>query len=164
MTIILVTVVVGLVGLALGVFSRDPAQAIFTNSTVGTHTGNVSRQADAAISRRHLLVKQGSDATHVSLSGSGDRPLGICTDEADAAGDLVNIALLGSARSTLKMVAGGAISVGAVVYGVAGGKIGSGSLPAGNYYAVGAALTAASTDGDIVEVDPCFPRAETIEE
>ena len=126
----------------------------------GQHDGVITYKTDAASAPRFLLGKIGTDAAHVAVSGIGDIPLGVITDEAAAAEELVTLALFGSYDTTLKVVASGAIVAGAFVVGDAGGKVRTLPVTAGTYYIVGRALNAAAADGDIVEIDPipCVQR------
>lgn len=128
-----------------------PRVGVFANST-GTHGGHITRLADAAHTARHLLVAVGSDASHVAVVGSGI-PLGVCTDTPSAAGDAVNVALLGCAQSTLQMVASASVTAGTELVAQASGKAGPTPVLPGTYYKVGIALTDAAQDA-LVEVDP----------
>ena len=86
-----------------------------------------------------------------------DIPLGICTDEAAAAEDLVNVALLGAAPGTLKAVAKSAITMGDFIQSNGDGKVITLKATTGTWYIIGRALQAAAADGDIIEFDPCLP-------
>jgi hypothetical protein len=131
----------------------------FSNIAEGSHvSGQISKLADGAIATRFFVVKIGSDADHVTPSASNaDIPLGICTDEAAAAEDLVNVALLGAAPGTLKAVAKSAIAVGDFIHSNGDGKVISLKATSGTFYIIGRALQAAAADGDIIEFDPSFP-------
>lgn len=135
---------------------------VFANS-VGVHAGSLTYLADEAIGRRFLIGALGSDSRHIALCDPSDMPLGVITDEAGAAEEPVAVSLLGSASTTLKMVASGAIEAGSLVYVDTGGKVAEPPSSPGEYYCVGRSLTSASGDGDLVEVDPCLPRELTIE-
>ena len=130
------------------------------NIAEGTHEGAVTYKADAVISTRFLLGKIGTDSAHVNLAGAADIPIGVITDEASEIEDGVNVNLLGSSKSTQKMVAGAAIAAGAFVVPTAGGKVITLPASAGTYYIVGRALGAAAADDDEIEVDPipCVQR------
>lgn len=123
--------------------------------TVGTHVGNVTRKTDAAITTRNLLGKVGSDEDHIAVAGANDQPIGVITDEAAAAEEVVNVALLGAADATRKVVAAEAIAAGADVYPAANGKVQDTPAGAGTYYKIGVALCAAAADGDPIEIMPC---------
>ncbi len=112
----------------------------FSNVTEGTHEGSITKKTDAALSTRFSLVKIGSDADHIAVCGAGDRPLGIATDEAEAAEDNLNVNLLGSSSSTQKAVASEAIAVGDSVFTAASGKVQNEPGGAGTYYLVGRGL------------------------
>lgn len=125
------------------------------NIAEGTHCGNVTKLTDAAIATRFLCVKIGSDADHIAVcSAVTDVPIGICTDEADAAEEPVNVALFGSAENTRKVVAGAAINAGALVATMASGKV---QTAVATQYPIGRAITAAAADGDVIEIDPILP-------
>lgn len=142
-------------GLTQRVFG--PSRLVACNIAEGTHAGNITRLTDAAIATRFLLVKKGTDTNHIAVcSAITDRPIGVCTDEAAAAEENVNVALLGSSKTTLKMVAGAAITSGARVATMASGKV---QTAVTTQYPIGVALTDAAADGDIIEVDPINPTA-----
>lgn len=143
-----------LAGVALG-FLPKKRTCSFANSVIGTHRGSLTRLTDAAISTRYLLGTNGSDASHVAICGASTVPLGVIADESSAAEDPVEVELLGSAGSTVRMVANGAISAGNLVYTAASGMVGTLSATAGTYYCVGVALSASTVSGSVIEVDPC---------
>ena len=97
----------------------------------------------------------------VKLNGSGklavagltDRAIGVTCDETFAADENVTVALM-SKQGTMKMTAGAAITEGAVVYGLASGKIDD--ADGGSAVIHGVALEAAAADGDIIEVLPAL--------
>ncbi len=126
------------------------------NIAEGTHDGNITKEADGAITERHLLAKVGSASNRVAVCGAADTPIGVITDEAAAAADLVNVALFGSARSTLRMVASAAIAQGALVEPAASGRVATLGAGAGTHHVVGRALDAAANAGDVIEVDPHY--------
>lgn len=131
------------------------------NVAEGTHKGAVTRLADAVISTKNLVVKIGSDEDHIAAAGVSDIPLGVCTDEADAIGDEVNVNLLGSAQETQLGVASGAIAAGDMIVPGAGGTVRTLPASSGTYYIIGRALKAAA-DGGNVEFDPCLPVQRVI--
>lgn len=137
---------------------------LFANVGEGTHEDAISKLTDAALASRYLLVKKGSDDNHIAITaGNTDVPMGVCTDEASAAEEYVAVALLGGgARTTRKMIASEAFAVGDPVYGAANGKVQN--TPAGSsgvHYMVGRALTAASGDGVVFEVQTVCPIQQT---
>lgn len=141
-------------GVALGLLPKERGRS-FANSVIGTHRGSITRLTDAAVSTRYLLGATGSDAAHVAVCGASTAPLGVIADEASASGEEVSVELLGSAGSTVRMVAGGVIAVGSLVYTAANGLVTTLSGTAGTYYCVGIALSAATASGEVIEVDPC---------
>jgi hypothetical protein len=143
-------------------FSAPPAFVALANVAEGTHEDGKTYLADAAQTSRNLLVKQGTDATHVAVCGASDDPIGIAEDEAAAAEDPMAVQPLGAMKRTGRMVGSEAIAVNARVFTAASGKVQD--LPAvnGTYYLVGRALTACGGDGEEFEVDPCFPVATVV--
>ncbi|MBI4024844.1 MAG: DUF2190 family protein [Verrucomicrobia bacterium] len=133
-------------------------QCLCANIAEGVHgSGQITKKADGALTTRYLLAKIGSDADHVDAAGVADIPLGIITDEAAAAEDLVNVALLGAIKGTQRMIASAAITAGDLLVSAASGKVRTLPAAAATYYIIGRALIAASADGDTVEVAPSFP-------
>lgn len=131
-------------------------------NSVGVHNdGQIQRNAEEAISTRHLLVKTGSDADGCLIATAGAVPIGTIADEADSTdvsdGMPKNIRLLGAATGTHLMVAAGAVAAGALVYSVGGGKVEDASAAASGDYIVGRAVTAAAADGDLIEVVSVVP-------
>lgn len=129
------------------------------NIAEGVHgDGCVTKLTDAALATRNLLVKIGSDISHVAVTTAATEiPLGFVNDEATAAEEYVNVQLLGSKQGTVLAVASAAITAGDLVVAAANGKIATLSAGAGTYYIVGRALNAAGADGDLVEVAHCLP-------
>lgn len=126
------------------------------NIAEGTHDGNITKAVDVAITERYLLAKVGAASNSVNIAGAADTPIGVVTDEAANVGDIVNVALFGSARSTLRMVASGAIAQGALIEPAASGRVQTLGVGAGTHHVVGRALDAASNAGDVIEVDPHY--------
>ncbi|HNX04680.1 MAG TPA: DUF2190 family protein [Opitutales bacterium] len=156
-----IVIVASALGASLALYRGERSRA-FANSTCATHRGSVTRLTDAAVSTRNLLGTNGSDASHIALCGASNVPLGIIADEASAAGEDVAVLLLGSSGTTLGMVAAGAINAGSLVYTAANGRVSALSATAGTYYCVGVALTAATTAGDSIEVDPSAPQKTVV--
>ncbi len=128
--------------------------------SLGVHQGaRKTYLADAAISTRYSLVKAGSDLNHVAVVSSVlDIPLGICTDEPVDTASPVNVQCLCGADTTVRMVATGAITIGQPVVTYGDGTVAQLGTTAGMYWCVGYALTAATTTGDLIEVQPAlFP-------
>lgn len=137
---------------------REKFQApCFANIADGTHERAITRLTDAAITTRFLLGKIGSDANHVAACGVADIPLGVITDEANAAEDPVAVALFGATNETRKAVASAAIAAGDFIVSAASGKVRTLPGAAGTYYIIGMALVAATADGDVIEFDSCVP-------
>jgi hypothetical protein len=133
----------------------------FANIAEGQHlNGNVTYKADAGLvgAGRYACVKLGSDASHITVSTAADvgGTMGICTDEALAAEDSVNVAMLGAIKGTIKVQnsAAGAVAAGGLVVPDAGGQVKALPAGAGNYFIVGRALGAAAAQGDQIEIVP----------
>lgn len=125
------------------------------NIAEGTHDGNITKAVDAAVGERFVLAKVGSAADRVAICGSADAPIGVITDEATGAGEIVNVALLGARPGTVRMVAAGAIAQGALLEPAANGRAQTLGAGTGTHHVVGRALDAAAA-GDVIEVDPFY--------
>jgi len=124
---------------------------------MATHKGRITRIADAAIATLNLLVKVGSDASHVAVMAAVTNvPIGVCND-LPAAGDEIAVLLLGATDETRELVAAEAIGAGVRVFAGASGKVTLLPAAAGTYFCVGTAITAAAADGAPIEVDTCVP-------
>ena len=106
--------------------------------------------AGAAIAK-NLRVTLTSGKLAVAVLATDD--IGVIRDAAFADGDQRAVVLRNKA-GTIPMVAGGAIAFGAKVYTAAGGKI-SATAATGSFLR-GYAVEAATADGDIIEVLPCY--------
>jgi hypothetical protein len=126
------------------------------NIAEGTHDGNITKAVDAAVGERFVLAKIGSASDRVAICGTGDAPVGVITDEATTAGDLVNVALLGARPGTVRMVASAAIAQGALLEPAANGRVQTLGAGAGTHHVVGRALDAAAAAGEVIEVDPFY--------
>jgi len=121
------------------------------------YKGSMTKIADAALATQHLLVKVGSDVDHIAVMAAvTDVPIGTCPDT-PALGDSAAVLLLGCADETRTMVADEACAAGVRVYAADDGKVHDLPAGAGTYFCVGTALTAASDDGDEIQVDTCVP-------
>lgn len=143
--------------LVAALLTLRPRRVALANIAEGQRlTGNITRKTDAAIATRFLLGKVGTDGDHIAVAGASDTPYGVITDEAGAAEDLVNVAILACTQGTLKVVndATGAIAVGDVIVPAASGKVKKIAAGAGNYYVVGIAMQTAAADGDQFEIAP----------
>ncbi|MDR1414078.1 MAG: DUF2190 family protein [Puniceicoccales bacterium] len=137
-----------------------------TQSKIGTHDCNITKQAEEGISQKYLLGKLGSSETGVAVCGISDFPIGIITDEAaapDVSGEsaIVNVALLGGA-TTLQAVASGSVAAGALLVPAAGGKVQSLPEDSGTYNVIGLALTSATADGSRLEFMSCVPQLRVV--
>lgn len=130
-------------------------------NSAGTHAAGITRAAEAAITTPHLMLTKGTAVDEVNICAADDFPLGTAADVV-AIDERVGVHLLAGGGHTLLMVAGEAVDVGEEVYTAAGGKVTDLSASAGTYYKVGVALTAATADGDEIEVMPCYPVETTV--
>jgi hypothetical protein len=101
----------------------------------------------AAAIGQYLRVKFSSVGV-VAVAGASDLSLGVTEEATFAASKPVTVRLK-TKEGTRKMVASGAITAGAAVYGAASGKVSA----SGSVYE-GIALEAATADGDVIEVLP----------
>jgi hypothetical protein len=115
----------------------------------GTHgPGPLTRRADVAFTKTNLLCKAGTDAFHVDICGAADYPVGISTDEAAAAEDLMNVAPLGSStQGTRKARCATALAAGIDLYTAAAGLVQGEPTGAGTFYYVGRSEAAAQIVG-----------------
>lgn len=143
----------------------SPLEGEFANGAyVKTRrSGNLPYLSDVAIGRS-LLLKIGSDARHVTLSGTGDNPTLLALDETTAAEQSLTCRSIPSGESTIRLVSDGtaAVNAGDWVIAAANGQAKSGATTTGNYWIVGRALTAvangATGDDAEFEAEPvgCF--------
>ena len=132
----------------------------FANIAEGSSpTGNKSYLPDTAIANRFSLVIIGSASTNVTPSTANtDLPLGICTDAPDSTllDVPVNVALLGCANGTLKVVLGGTVAAGDMLQSNGDGTAIKLLTTTGTFYNLGRALMAGVT-GDTIEFAHTFP-------
>lgn len=130
------------------------SELCFANIAEGTHSGSITKLADAVIATRYLIVKTGSDAAHVAITTAAtDVPMGIATDESDAAEDPLAVSVLGCGASTLKVTLGGTVAKDDLLVSDAAGKAVALSTTGGVYWSIGVALQAGAS-GDVIEFDP----------
>lgn len=113
-------------------------------------------RADAAHSKRYLLVKHGTDENHLAVCGASDWPLGVCPDQPAAAEDPAACAALGATLGTMLMQASEALAITDEVYTAANGEVQNLPAGAGTYYKVGRPYKAVGAAGP-VQVIPCYP-------
>lgn len=148
--------VLSCIGLAVLLIKRARhGGLVLANIAEGRHsTGNVTRLTDAALTTRYLVVKKGTDDSHVAVANAqADVPIGVVTDEATAAEANVNVFLCGPGEGTVFMVAAGTIAVGDWLFvgAAGGGKVSPVLAVAGTYFPIGRALTAGAAN-DLIEV------------
>lgn len=106
-------------------------------------------EADEAIPV-YSRVKLDADGK-VTIAGLADKDIGVAMREAFAAGDEIAVKLR-NAQGTLPCLASEAIAVGATVYTEASGKVQD--TAQATAFIFGTAVTAATADGDEIEVLP----------
>lgn len=159
--LILITLLLGIAllaclpSLARRVQRRGLTRAV--NFHVGSREKSYTAKASAALASRFLLVRPTANPFEIALNGVADMPVGVCDDECDAAGDLVNVNILGLVDRTITMVASEAIGLDDEVYTAANGRVQDLPTGAGTYWKVGRPLTIAAANGDKIEVIPCYP-------
>src|SRR4030095_196282 len=101
-----------------------PRGVVLANIAEGQHLASqgITYEADVAITERNLLMKRGGAANRVAICGAADTPLGVCTDEAAPALDLVTVRPF-HADLTLPVVASGAIAQDALLEPAANGRV-----------------------------------------
>jgi len=136
------------------------AQVAFANIGEGSAgSGNKSYLPDAAIANRHSLVIIGSTQNNVTPSAANtDIPLGVCTDSPDSTllDVPVNVAILGSANGTLKVVLGGTVNAGDMLQSNGDGTAIKLLTTTGTFYNIGRALMS-GVSGDTIEFAHTFP-------
>lgn len=155
--IAVVAVALFLMSLLTSTATRRNKLTALCNIAEGTHEGSITKLTDAAISVRHLLYKQGTDAHHIAVNGAADMPWGVVKDEASAAEARVAVDLLGQKAGTMLMVASEAIDANEPVYTAAGGKVQDEPAVAGTYWLVGYAKTTVAADNAEIEVQHIVP-------
>lgn len=127
-------------------------------TTVGTHR-STTKLSDGAHASRHLLVKLGSDADHVTPTGAGDRPVGVTEDQPSGAESPTVVHYL-TYGGTKRLIVTAAIAEDVDVYTAAGGQVQALPTAAGTYYLVGTTRSASAQSSDTlnyVEVETCRP-------
>lgn len=139
-------------------------QLILSNSEIGSHTCNITKQAQTAIPTKYLLGKLGTLPSDIAICEENDFPIGIITDEAEAptadGKGIVNVSLLGSS-DTLLAVADTAISAGDILVPASGGKVSTLPSTAGTYAMVGVALTGGGIN-QVIEFMSCVPQQHVV--
>lgn len=135
----------------------------FANCASGVHaSGNITCIATEPLSPRYLFGKLGEKAGTIAKASSADTAIGVITDEAKAATDMVNVQIMGSQCGTMQVLAGCAIKLGEYITcdesGCARPLTG---LKSGTYKVYGIALRPA-IQGQTVEFTPTFGFEKTI--
>src|SRR5689334_6678890 len=130
---------------------------VLANIAEGQHLASqgITLEADVAITERNLLMKRGGAANRVAICGAADTPIGVCSDEAAAAGDIVNMRTFHS-DLTIPVVASGAIAQDALLEPAANGRVQTLGGGVGTHHVVGRAMNAAANAGDIIEMAPSY--------
>lgn len=132
----------------------------FANIAEGSSwLGNKSYLPDVAITNRFNLVVIGSSQNNVTPSAANtDMPLGVCTDAPESTNlDVpVNVAILGCANGTLKVVLGGTVNAGDLLQSNGDGTAVKLLTTTGTFYCIGRALMSGIA-GDTIEFAHSFP-------
>ena len=123
---------------------------VVTKTVVTAGTGGVEASR---------LVKLSSGEAVHNTATSTDVPIGVT--EAAAEEDAALALKLINDSGTFLVTAAGAVTLGADLYAAADGKVSALSATPGTYRRVGAALQAATEDGDIIEMLPLFDAVTT---
>lgn len=110
---------------------------------------------DAAYPRGTRVKMSASTLNTVTVAGAADVHIGTLTSASFASGNVVDVLL--KPFGTRQAVASGAISVNAKVYGDAAGQV----TGTANGNLLGLALTAATAQGDFIELIEFSPSAQT---
>jgi len=116
----------------------------------GEINGNKASYAAGGAIAKHILVYFSSGS--LAVAGLATEPIGSIDEAAFAAGEVRAVSLR-SGSGSIRCVAAGAFSQGAVVYGRALGKVDD--VSTSSAVRIGIALAAATAAGDIVPVMPC---------
>ncbi|MDB6064940.1 MAG: hypothetical protein JWR26_1148 [Pedosphaera sp.] len=139
---------------------RNRRKADFANIAEGSAgTGNKSYLPDAAMANRFNLVVLGSSQNNITPSAANsDIPLGVCTDAPDSTllDVPVNVALLGVASGTLKVVLSGTVNAGDMLQSNGDGTAVKLLTTSGTFYNIGRALMG-GVAGDTIEFAHTFP-------
>jgi hypothetical protein len=142
------------------IFHRAPQSVSFANIGEGqSSTGNKSYLPDVAIANRFNLVIIGSSQNNITPSAANtDIPLGVCTDAPDSTllDVPVNVAILGSANGTLKVVLNGTVNAGDMLQSNGDGTAIKLLTTTGTFYNIGRALMA-GVAGDTIEFAHTLP-------
>lgn len=137
----------------------------FANIAEGqAREGNKSYLSDVAIASRFSVVILGSSQYNITPSAANtDIPLGICTDAPDATNlDVpVNVAVLGAAKGTQKVLLSGTVNHGDMLQSNGDGGAITLKTTSGSWYIIGRALKD-GVAGDIIEFTPSFPILRVI--
>jgi len=107
--------------------------------------------AEAAIAR-HVLCTVNSSGEWAECAGATETAVGsVQGSAATAAGDPLTCKLL-NAPGSHKLIAGAAVTAGAMVCAIAAGKVDDNALAGSHEF--GIAVEAAAADGDVIEVIP----------
>jgi hypothetical protein len=138
-------------------FTIRRRSVVLANIAEGQHLASqgITLEADVAITERNLLVKRGGASNRVAICGAADTPIGVCSDEATAVGDLVNMRTFHS-DVTIPVVASGAIAQDALLEPAANGRVATLGVGVGTHHVVGRAMNSAANAGDIIEMAPSY--------
>lgn len=147
--------------------SNNNTQTAPLAGAVSTHAeGLISFIAAENIPQKYVFGSFSNNNNTISVATaaeakSGNRAIGVITDTANQ-GNLVNVQILGSNSSTMKVRSGGQIKPGDLITASpTGTAISLSNQPQGTYYVYGIALTTAS-DNSLVEFTPAVATEKEI--
>ena len=164
-TLILISLL-AVAGVAYAAWRRSRKSRVeFANIGEGTReSGHASLLYDTNASpvtgTRYLLIKASTDADHMTTCGAGDVPLGIAQDAFDANNTDVpiNVAILGAAKGTQRVVTDGSIASGNYVKTGANGQATVATTGLAGIFGVAYFGTDTSANaGDIITVITTLP-------
>lgn len=134
-------------------------QGLDAFNTAGSHSGGLSRIAEAEVTLPHLMLTPGTNkATQAIICTATTWPLGHAYDKAEL-NARVSIERLMDGETKIG-VASKAIAADVNVFTTAGGKLTDTAV--NNCFRVGRSVNAAGADGDEFEYIPCSPVLTTV--
>jgi len=140
--------------------AAGPMIPLANDVAAGTHT-DLQVTLEAAVGKRHLLLRSGAGARSALLGTVANRPLGFAEDEG-AIGDMIAFYPLDFGKRTVLGRSAAAIVSGAQLTAAANGQVVTTPVAAGTYWVVGTAWGDASAADEDIELIPCTPFQVTV--
>lgn len=121
--------------------------------------GHLGRTAEEDFDVQYLLAKKGTAAASIGICDATDEPIGPCMDR-PATGDRATVLALGATKGTKTVIAAKSIAENARVYTTADGEVTDTAV--NGCYLVGKSAEA-GTEGNPMEIIPCFPVVQVVE-